>query len=362
MDLVTRYHKEIRNRGFHPDQEQLSVLDSMQEMHDVLHLKSPQRPAFFRFLKRHTKPAPKHDLGVYLWGGVGRGKSWLMDLFLSELNGFSHTRMHYMEFMRQVHMSLQQLHGHTDPLNIIAKRFTQQWRVIGIDEFAVSDVTDAMIWHGLIEALHAQGALLVMTSNLSPQQLYRNGLQRDRFVPTIEKIEAHMNVIHVAGELDYRRRFLEKRKRYYYPADKQAENALRQAFHQGLGDIFGGSKSLLINRRNIQAMQMSEHAAWFDFNELCHGPRSASDYIEIAKRFRTVFVSRVPLLDEHMDDQAWRFIQLIDEFYDQRTKVYISAACEPDKLYRGRRFTHEFSRTISRLYAMQDSGYGKLCA
>jgi len=171
-----------------------------------------------------------------------------------------------------------------------------------------------------------------------------------------------MNVIHVTGSMDYRRRYFQSCKRYYYPADSCAEKEMRVAFGDAHNDVLTRGKSLLINRRNIQAVQLGENSAWFEFSELCHGPRSASDYIEIAKRFRKVFISKLPVFDEHMDDQAWRFIQLIDEFYDQRTSVYISAACEPDKLYRGRRFKNEFSRTISRLYAMQDANYGKLCA
>jgi len=361
MNLTHRYHKEINNRGYQYDDIQLQVVASLQEMYACLQARCSKPSLFSRLLKRN-RCSYQHELGSYLWGGVGRGKSWLMDLFLSEVNGLSHARMHYMEFMRQVHMSLQQLRGHNDPLQIIARRFSQQWRVIAIDEFAVADVADAMIWHGLIQALHKEGAMLLITSNVAPSDLYLNGLQRERFVPAIAEIEQHMNVIHVTGSLDYRRKFLQQCKRYYYPADSRAERELSLAFNDGLNDIMMKGKNLLINRRNIQAVQLNEKSAWFDFADLCHGPRSASDYIEIAKRFRSVFISNIPVFDDYMDDQAWRFIQLIDEFYDQRTKVYISAACEPDKLYRGRRFKNEFNRTISRLYAMQDRNYGKLYA
>jgi len=361
MNLTHRYQKEISTRGYQHDDIQLQVVASLQEMYAYLQSRSSKTSLFSRLLKRKQQRYP-HSLGCYLWGGVGRGKSWLMDLFLSEMNGFSHARMHYMEFMRQVHMSLQQLRGHHDPLQIIAQRFSQQWRVIAIDEFAVADVADAMIWHGLIQALLREGAMLLVTSNVKPSDLYPSGLQRERFVPAIKAIEEHMNVIHVTGSLDYRRKYLQKCKRYYYPADSHAEHELSLAFNDGLSDLMSMGKSLLINRRSIQAIHISDKSAWFDFAELCHGPRSSSDYIEIAKRFRSVFISHLPVFDDYMDDQAWRFIQLIDEFYDQRTRVYISAACEPDKLYRGRRFKNEFARTISRLYAMQDSNYGKLCA
>jgi len=362
MNLTNRYLKEISNRGYQNDATQLTVLTSMQDLYSQLENKVTRKTLFSRLLRPRKQSPSRHDLGCYLWGGVGRGKSWLMDLFLSELNGYSHARMHYMEFMRQVHMSLQQLRGQLDPLKIIAKRFSQQWQVVGIDEFAVADVADAMIWHGLLQSLHEEGALLVITSNIPPLELYPNGLQRDRFVPAIDEIESHMNVIHVTGTLDYRRQYLQSRKRYYYPADSCAEKELQLAFNDGLSSALNHGKSLQINRRHIQAMNLSDNSAWFEFSELCHGPRSASDYIEIAKRFHNVFISKVPVFDEHMDDQALRFIQLIDEFYDQRTKVYITAACEPDKLYRGRRYKNEFSRTISRLYAMQDANYGKLYA
>jgi len=362
MNLKFRYQKEISGRGYQNDVAQLDAVNSLQNMLLLLEQKSRKKSLISKLVKRRNKYPGSHDLGCYLWGGVGRGKSWLMDLFLSELNGYSHARMHYMEFMRQVHMSLQQLRGHHDPLKIIAARFARQWQVIGIDEFAVADVADAMIWHELIRALHNEGALLVITSNIPPQELYANGLQRKRFLPTIDEIEANMNVIHVTGSLDYRRQFLQSRKRYYYPADSHAEREMGLAFSDGLSELLRQGKSLVINRRQIQAVQISDNSAWFEFEELCHGPRSASDYIEIAKRFRNVFISKLPIFDEHMDDQAWRFIQLIDEFYDQRTKVFISAACEPDKLYQGRRHKNEFTRTISRLYAMQDVNYGKLYA
>ena len=360
MNLTHRYQKEIRNRGYESDSVQLSVIETLQNTFASIEKSSRKKTLLSRLLRGKKINREGADLGCYLWGGVGRGKSWLMDLFLSELNGYSHARMHYMEFMRQVHISLQQLRGQHDPLQIIAKRFADQW--IGIDEFAVSDVADAMIWHELIIALRRQGAMLVITSNVEPTNLYQNGLQRERFLPAIEEIQSHMNVVHVTGTLDYRRRYLQKCKRYYYPADSQAENAMRHEFRDGMREVLSQGRSLLINRRNIHALQLSEDSAWFEFSELCHGPRSANDYIEIAKRFRNVFISKLPVFDEHMDDQAWRFIQLIDEFYDQRTKVYISAACEPDKLYRGRRFKNEFTRTISRLYAMQDASYGKLYA
>lgn len=362
MDLASRYLKEIERKQYIVDPAQQAVIDGLCSLKMSLDQRAVRKSLWSCLGRRKNSLTENHVLGCYIWGGVGRGKSWLMDLFLTELNAYSHARMHYQEFMRQVHLSLKQIIGQKDPLSIIAQQFAHQWKVVGLDEFDVVDITDAMLWHGLIKAFRDHGTTLIITSNRCPEDLYKEGLQRQSFLPVVNIINQHMDVIELTGDTDYRQTRIIHQQRYYYPADDHAEVALRKLFQQLVGPVFHQGKRLVVNRRQIDALHWRNNVAWFDFMQLCHGPRSASDYLELSQRFRTVFVSKVPVFYADNEDQACRFIQLIDEFYDQKIQVFISAQCEVERLYQGRRFEFEFRRTISRLHEMQSTQYTRSAA
>jgi cell division protein ZapE len=294
--------------------------------------------------------------GVYLWGGVGRGKTWLMDLFFDSLPGKHKLRIHFHRFMARVHAALRTKQSTRDPLVEIAREWAAQYRVLCFDEFFVEDIADAMLLGGLLQALFAEGVTLIATSNAAPDDLYRDGLQRSRFVPAIESLKTHCRSIHVDGPLDFRLRLLQRSEIFLQPLDEHAEAGLGKAF----AEMSAGcslARKLEVNGRVLHARQRSDGIIWFDFRELCEGPTGSADYIEIARAFNTVMLSGVPLMDENAADATRRFINLIDEFYDRNVKMLISAAAPIDALYTGKRLVFEFQRTASRLAEMQSSEY-----
>jgi cell division protein ZapE len=303
---------------------------------------------------RGKRPAPV--TGLYLWGGVGRGKTWLMDLFFDSLPGKAKLRIHFHRFMARVHAGLKAKQSTRDPLAEIAREWAAQYRVLCFDEFFVADIADAMLLGGLLQALFEQGVTLVATSNVAPDDLYRDGLQRAKFLPAIESIKKHSLSLHVDGELDFRLRLLLRSEIFLQPLDDHAEAGLARAFK----DMSAGCSldtRLEINGRLLHASQRSDGIIWFDFRELCEQPTSTADYIEIARAFNTVLLSGVPMMDEGNADATRRFINLIDEFYDRNVKMLISAAAPIDHLYTGRRLEFEFQRTASRLTEMQSNEY-----
>jgi cell division protein ZapE len=302
---------------------------------------------------------PKRELipGLYFWGGVGRGKTFLMDLFFDSLPFEQKSRMHFHRFMRHVHHALTDLQGEADPLRKIALDFADKNRVLCFDEFFVSDITDAMILAGLLEVLFENGVTLVATSNVEPVNLYENGLQRSKFLPAIALIEKNTQILNVDSGTDYRLRVLESAEIYHYPLDRQADEVLLQSFNSLSPDAGKADIVLDIEGREIKTRFCGDGVVWFDFPEICEGPRSQNDYIEIAMLYQTVLVSNLPRFTEQSENAARRFISLVDEFYDHSVKLIISAESPILDIYQGERLKFEFQRTESRLQEMQSNEY-----
>lgn len=301
--------------------------------------------------------------GAYLWGGVGRGKTLLMDLFFASLRDDTTARAaplaernHFYRFMRDVHAEVAAANRHERPLDVVAERVAARTRVICLDEFFVADIADAMILSGLFDSLFQRGVTLVATSNLHPRDLYKEGLQRQRFLPAIAMIEANLNVVRLDAGMDYRLRQLERSPTFLDSRLPGTRAAMVERFAE-LGANASGPVTLRISDRALRALNSAPETAWFDFRELCDGPRSQIDYIEIARLYHTVFISDIPVFDAADDDAARRFIMLIDEFYDRGVKIIVSAAAAPAALYRGERLRADFERAASRLVEMQSQAY-----
>lgn len=291
--------------------------------------------------------------GLYMWGGVGRGKTFLMDQFFHALPFEQKLRLHFHRFMQQVHGELKTLRKAEDPLRIVAAGLARRTRVICFDEFFVSDIADAMILGRLFENLFRFGVTLVATSNIPPENLYKDGLQRSRFLPAIGLVKRHCEVLNVDAGTDYRLRTLETVEIYHWPLDEDADRAMESYFHELNPQDESETRELIVNGRKIPARKIGEGVAWFDFPALCEGPRSASDYIEIAREFHTVLLSNVPAMDWARENDARRFIMVVDEFYDRQVKFILSAEGPMECLYSGERLAFEFRRTLSRLKEMQ---------
>jgi cell division protein ZapE len=306
--------------------------------------------------------------GMYLWGGVGRGKTLLMDLFFASLRSprgsgrirrraVRAERSHFYRFMRQVHAELASIEGRLEPLDVVAQRIAARTQVLCLDEFFVADIADAMILGGLFAGLFRSGVTLIATSNVAPQSLYEHGLQRQRFLPAIELIETHLDVRHLDGGIDYRLRRLERAPTYLDAARPDAQAALEERFAALAGGSAAGPQTLLIEGRALHALAVGPGMVWFEFSELCEGPRSQNDYIELARSYGTIFIANIPPFTPEHEDAARRFIMLIDELYDRGVKIVVSAAAPPASLYRGERLRVEFERAASRLVEMQTQHY-----
>jgi cell division protein ZapE len=295
--------------------------------------------------------------GLYLWGGVGRGKTLLMDAFHAAVGSKSSEREHFYRFMRGIHAELKLIKGRTDPLDLAAAHIAQRTRVLCLDEFFVSDIADAMILAGLLRGLFRRGVVLVATSNTAPRDLYKEGLQRQRFVPAIELLEAHVDVLELDAGIDYRLRQLERAPTYLDSSAPETHGALEARFAALAGGDLVRDVTLEIEGRPLKARAVGADIAWFDFRELCEGPRSQNDYIELARLFGTLFITDVPQFTPADEDAARRFIMLIDELYDRGVKLVASAAAAPAQLYRGERLQFEFERAASRLVEMQTQTY-----
>ncbi|HWJ36527.1 MAG TPA: cell division protein ZapE [Steroidobacteraceae bacterium] len=313
-----------------------------------------------------TKTPPR---GLYLWGGVGRGKTLLMDLFFASLqpphgqrdsrSGAPRTaeRSHFYHFMRDIHAQLGTIKRHSQPLEIVARRLAARTRLICLDEFFVADIADAMILAGLFDGLFRHGVTLVTTSNLAPQELYKDGLQRQRFLPAIELIERHVDVIHLDGGIDYRLRQLQQAPTYLDSNRADTPAALQRTFTALAGGIAAGPSTLSIEGRSLHTVNSGPGMVWFEFSELCEGPRSQNDYIELARLYHTIVIANIPVFDLYDENAARRFIMAIDELYDRRVKIVVSAAAAPAALYHGERLQFEFERAASRLIEMQTRDY-----
>ncbi|MEM6576321.1 MAG: cell division protein ZapE [Pseudomonadota bacterium] len=348
-----RYQDDIKNRGFTEDPAQLEAVKRLDQLYQALEVEQ-DRPGLLSRLLGRTLEAPK---GLYLWGGVGRGKTYLMDTFYECLTIASRRRVHFHRFMEDVHERLGVHAGTANPLIPVADELISQARVLCFDEFFVVDIADAMILGGLLDAMFERGLVLVATSNIEPDGLYRDGLQRAKFLPAIELLKRHTEVLNVDGETDYRLRILSQAKIYHWPLGDEADASLEQA----LSDLAPGqihrATTLRINRREVDVVACTEGIVWCTFAELCEDPRSSADYIELSRRFNTVILSGVPALTDGMNDPARRFINLIDELYDRNVNLIVSAAVEPAGIYQGKRLAFEFRRTLSRLTEMQSHEY-----
>jgi cell division protein ZapE len=339
-------------RGYTLDPSQQAAADRLQQLYeDWAGYKSQRSNAVAKILRR--PPIPR---GVYLWGGVGRGKSFLMDAFFASVPLVRKTRVHFHEFMRGVHHELDAVKGTENPLDAVATRIARRHRMICFDEFHVSDIADAMILHRLLERLFELRVGLVMTSNYPPDGLYPDGLHRDRLLPAIELIKRELDVVQVDGGIDYRRRAMERIEAYITPLGEQSEARLAAAF-EGIAESEDDEPVLLIEARQIRARRRAGGVVWFDFSVLCGGPRSQNDYLEIAARFHTVLLSNVPQMAAGQASEARRFTWLIDVLYDHRIKLLLSAAVPPEQLYTAGALAHEFHRTASRLIEMQSREY-----
>ncbi len=301
-----------------------------------------------------TRAAPR---GLYLWGGVGRGKTRLMDLFYGALDLKARRRDHFYAWMRAVHAQLRAIEDQSRPLRIVADRIAAQARLVCLDEFFVSDIGDAMILAGLLEGLFRRGVVLVATSNLPPRELYKDGLQRARFLPAIAMIESHMDVVHLDGAMDYRLRSFAGQRTYFDCAGADATTRMRRLFDELATGTPGGPTTLDVDGRPLAAIDTAQGIAWFAFATLCETARGAGDYLEIAHRYHTIFLSDVPVFTPDKEDGARRFLTLIDTLYDRGVNIVLSAAAAPAALYRGERLSFEFERAASRLVEMQSPRY-----
>lgn len=353
MTPLQRYQADLQRPEFFHDAAQENAVRHLQRLYDDLVAAEHSRSGLFGRLFGHKRQEPIK--GVYFWGGVGRGKTYLVDTFFDALPFKQKVRTHFHRFMKRVHEELRTLKGEKNPLTIIGKRFADEARVICFDEFFVSDITDAMILATLLEELFKNGVTLVATSNIVPDGLYKDGLQRARFLPAIALLKQHTEIVNVDSGIDYRLRALEQAELYHWPLDAEAEQSLTKSFHSLLTEncTVLDDEPLQIENREIRARKVANDVAWFDFRELCDGPRSQNDYIELGKIFEAVLVSSVEQMNVTKDDMARRFINLVDEFYDRNVKLIISAEVELKDLYTGGRLNFEFQRTLSRLLEMQ---------
>jgi cell division protein ZapE len=299
---------------------------------------------------------PEIPRGVYMHGGVGRGKSFLMDCFFNAVPLKRKTRLHFHEFMREVHRELADMHGTVDPLKVLGERMSKRFRLICFDEFHVADITDAMILYRLLESLFEHGVSIVTTSNFHPDGLYPNGLHRDRILPAIELLKSRLHVINVDHGIDYRQRTLEQVEMYQTPLGERADAAMSAAFER-LAEAKDESPELNIEHRVLKARRRAGGVVWFDFRELCGGPRSQNDYLELAARFHAVLVSGVPQMSPRLASEARRFTWLVDVMYDRRVKLILSAEVEAEALYTEGPLAHEFPRTVSRLHEMRSAEF-----
>jgi cell division protein ZapE len=352
MNVLEYYHQALAERGYQPDPAQQRAIERLQQAYEEwVAYKAQRASAFKRLINRPDVPG-----GVYLWGGVGRGKSFLMDSFYTAVPVVRKTRIHFHEFMRDVHRQLDTLKGMADPLNEVARLIAKKYRLICFDEFHVSDVADAMIMYNLLSALFANGVSFIMTSNYEPDTLYPNGLHRDRLLPTIALLKEKLDVLNVDAGIDYRKRALEQVTAYYTPLSAAADAALRQAYAT-LAEAHDEDPRIRIEAREIRALRRAGGVIWFDFHTLCGGPRSQNDYLEIAAQFHTVILSDVPAMPASMSSEARRFTWLIDVFYDHKVKLLMSAAVPPEELYTEGMLANEFHRTVSRIIEMQSLEY-----
>jgi cell division protein ZapE len=350
--VLEQYQAELAARGYQSDPAQLRAVEALERCSlEWAAFKQQRSNALKKLINR--PPVPR---GVYMYGGVGRGKSFLMDCFYNAVPIRRKTRLHFHEFMREVHRELAELKGRPDPLDELGRRMAKRYRLLCFDEFHVADITDAMILHRLLDALFDNGVGFVTTSNFPPDGLYPGGMHRDRILPAIALLNERLEVINVDNGTDYRRRTMQQVKLYHTPLGPQADAEMNEAFNR-LAESRDEDPVLHIEQREIRARRKAGGVVWFDFATLCGGPRSQNDYLEIASQFHTVLLSDVPAMPVRMASEARRFTWLVDVLYDRRVKLILSAAVPPEALYTEGPLAHEFPRTVSRLNEMQSAEF-----
>lgn len=355
MSPIDRYSSKLQTGEFQEDPAQAQVVALLDDLFVRLSI-SKKSPSIVQSLARKFRPQAAQK-GLYIWGGVGRGKTMLMDLFYDCLSPERRLRMHFHRFMRRVHKGLNKWAGTPNPLRYVAGEIAAEADVLCFDEFFVADIGDAMILAEVLAALFEEGVTLVATSNVQPSNLYENGLQRSRFLPAIDLLYAQTHVHQISDGLDFRLRVLEQAEIYHFPLDEGAETSLQASFAALAPGQPEYDQILVIEGREITARCVMDDVVWFDFSELCEGPRSQNDYIEIAMEYHAVCLSNIPVLDENKESAARRFISLVDEFYDHGVKLIISADASIAELYQGSRLRFEYERTQSRLLEMQSHEY-----
>ena len=349
--FLQTYLNALAEHGYTPDYAQEAAAKRLQQNEDDWNAyKAKRANKLTRFFSK-----PQIPKGVYFWGGVGRGKSMLMDTYYEHSPVERKIRIHFHEFMHGVHRELESLKGQSDPLEEVAKRVAERYRLICFDEFHISDIADAMILYRLLDGLVRNGVGFIMTSNYQPDDLYPNGLHRDRILPAIDLIKRVTDVINVDAGIDYRRRTLTQAKTYYTPNDESADRALHDLFYQL--STHNEGHGLHINHREISAKAYAGSVAWFEFHEWCGTARSQTDYLELIRLFDTILISNIPVMGPELASTARRFTWLIDVLYDHRIKLFVSAEAQAEALYTEGQMANEFFRTVSRLVEMQSNEY-----
>ncbi|MBA55788.1 MAG: cell division protein ZapE [Pseudomonadales bacterium] len=359
MTPLEKYQQDLTRPDFSYDQAQEYAVQQLDRLYHDLVDRYENRP---RTLWARIAPSARAKQkepckGLYFWGGVGRGKTYLVDTFFECVPFQSKMRIHFHRFMQRVHNDLKALQGEKNPLEIVADQLARDARILCFDEFFVTDITDAMILGGLMEKLFERGVTLVATSNIIPDELYKDGLQRARFLPAIELINKYTDIVNVDSGVDYRLRTLEQAEIYHCPLDEAAEASLSESFRSLSPELGHDREAIDINGREIKTRSVADDVLWCDFKALCDGPRSQNDYIELARIYHAVLVSGVPVMGAAQDDMVRRFINMVDEFYDRNVKLIMSGAAPIDELYSGGRLEFEFQRTRSRLLEMQSREY-----
>jgi cell division protein ZapE len=365
LSPASRYQQALAEGSYQPDDVQREAVQRLDAIWQALSNPSTADKTNTGFLgklfgKRSVSQNQEPVRGLYMWGGVGRGKTWLMDMFFQSLPGERKLRLHFHRFMLRVHEELAELQGQTDPLELIADRFKEETDILCFDEFFVSDITDAMLLGTLMRALFARGITLVATSNIPPDELYRNGLQRARFVPAIEAIKHHCAVMNVDAGIDYRLRTLTQAHLWLCPLNHETAQQMEKLYTALAGAVREGEPVLEINHRPLATLGVANQTLAVDFNTLCVDARSQHDYIALSRLFHTVMLFNVPVMNTRNENEARRFIALVDEFYERHVKLAVSAQVSMFEIYQGERLRFEFQRCLSRLQEMQSEEYLRL--
>lgn len=370
MSPTIRYQQALADGNYQPDEVQKQAVERLDKIYQQLINRSPQcthndkplniKQRFGRLLGKNQAKTCDPVQGLYMWGGVGRGKTWLMDMFYESLPGDRKLRLHFHRFMKKVQEDLMALQGQENPLDIIADEFKKQTDILCFDEFFVSDITDAMILGTLLEGLFARGISLVATSNIIPDDLYRNGLQRARFLPAIEQIKQYCDVMNVDAGIDYRLRTLTQAHLFLSPINNETRQHLNEVFVKLAGKLGKPNPILEVNHRKMQAINATEGVLAISFKTLCEEPRSPNDYIYLSNCYHTVLLYDVPIMGTSEENSSRRFIALIDEFYERKVKLIINAQAPMESLYQGQLLAFEYQRCLSRLQEMQSEEYLKI--